>query len=336
MEYYRIGIGRLKILSNENVLMVNDFCFTPKYSKEEFNKRIPYETDWFELTIAQLVLKGFDLDLYEESGMFGVDTLSIIQPEVTIFRDKHTADPPFKYKPLFGSSIRGIPAKVNIPNIILSNGHLIYQEISEKGTIPGQIELNDLSISGSNLTNDSTRWIDNPVFSLILDAKLNGKGELNMNMDVIIPDSNDTFTVTGALGKMPLISLNTFIENNLFVSIESGELKKMAFSFVSDDDRSYGSMDFEYTDLKGVLIDPGNNKNKKLVSAAVNTFIRNDNIKDTRGYKKGKISVERRKDKGFANYLLKSLLSGMTSSAVPLLDKKQEKAKDKKEQKKRK
>jgi hypothetical protein len=330
MKFYTIGIGSFKIFSDDRSLIINNFIFKPKYTREEYSKLIPYETDWFDILAEHIKLQGFNPVLFEEQGTFSVDSLTIEKLRITIFRDKHVDDPPYKYKKLFGSMIMDIPVKINIPDIAITDGRLTYQEIAEKGTLPGEIVLADLSVRGSNLTNDSALLVLDSNLSLRLNAKLNGEAELNVVMDVIIPDTTDKFLVTGTLGAMPLSKLNTFTENNLSVKIESGKLKNMAFKFTSNDDRSVGTMDFEYTDLKGVLLNQEKEMSRKLISAAANVFIKNDNIKGSKGYKQGKINVERRKDKGIVNYLLKSIISGLSTSAVPILEKKQEKKQEKK------
>lgn len=330
MKYYSIGIGSFKILSGENTLNINDFRLIPKYSKEQFSQRIPYETDWYDLNTSHIQLIGFDRDMFENNNTLSVDTLTILQPEVMIFRDKHVKDPPFKYKKLLGSLIMDLPVKIHFPYVTLSEGYLTYQEISETGRLPGEVSLSELSVRADNLTNVPAFLGRDSILSVTLNASLNSEGALHLGMDIIIPDKNNRFSVTGSLGSMPLASFNSFIENNLFISVESGDIKMMTYEFTCNDDRSNGIMDFEYCDLKGNLIDQKKEKDKKLVSALANTIVRNNNVRGSRKYKQSSIQVERRKDRGIVNFLVRSITHGMTSAAVPILEKKQQKKMKKK------
>lgn len=317
MKYYTIGIGGFLMQSSDKSLTISDFRLIPKYSKAEYSKEIPFENDWFRIIAVGIRLKGFDRELLEAQGTFSVDTLEIIRPDITIFRDKNVTDAPYKYKKLLGKIVRGIPFKVNIPNINLIGGLLTYEEIPEKRTLPGRIQLVNLSVKGHNLTNDPVALAKDSVLSLALMARLNGKGLLKLNMNVIIPDTTDKFLIDGSLGPMPLASLNTYTEDYLSLVIKSGDVKGMAFKFTATDDRAYGTMDFQYEGLSAELVTKEKKREMWLLSAAANAVVRNDNLKANKNYRQGSISVERNKDKGIPNYLVRSLISGIKTTALP-------------------
>ena len=99
--------------------------------------------------------------------------------------------------------------------------------------------------------------------------------------------------------------------------VETGNLKRLAFNFTYDDDRSAGDLLFEYDNLKVHILDKEDRTNKKVQSFFTNILVlQKENIRDDRSFREGTIAFERDKKKSLFNYWWKSLLSGIKSIAI--------------------
>jgi hypothetical protein len=118
--------------------------------------------------------------------------------------------------------------------------------------------------------------------------------------------------------------LNPFVGPVAGAEIKSGEILGAKFSIYGDNDTSGGTVDIEYKDLKvDVLSSKKEDKTNWFLSFGANTVIRKNNLTDTRRYRQGEVYFERRKDKAFINFFVKSLLSGLQSTVAPVTVKKE-------------
>ncbi len=116
---------------------------------------------------------------------------------------------------------------------------------------------------------------------------------------------------------MDIEAFNPMLVQNAAVRVETGNLKRLAFNFTYDDDRSAGDLLFEYDNLKVHILDKEDRTNKKVQSFFTNILVlQKGNIRDDRSFREGTIAFERDKKKSLFNYWWKSLLSGIKSIAI--------------------
>jgi hypothetical protein len=255
-----------------------------------------------------------------------------MNPELEVYRDHRLPEPPFKYKPLISETVRDIPFTLDIEKLILKNGKITYLEVAPKGTEPGEITLTNVFATTYNVTNDDVILKSSPDMILDAEAKLMGESMFKVNCKFPILDESDHFTTSGTLGSMSATDMNPFIKPIAGAEIKSGDVLGVTFDIHGNNDFSGGTVNMEYKDLKvDVLSTKKEDKTNWFLSVGANTVIRTNNLKDTKRYREGMVYFERRQDKAFINFFVKSLVSGLQSTVAPVTVKKETRKEEKRE-----
>ena len=331
LEYYDIYTSNVSFNVDDTCLVINNFRLEPKYSKEEYNKLIKFENDWFSISTDKIVLNGLSLKELEFNDIFRINSIDIINPDIEIYRDKRLPDPPFKYKPLIASIIKKIPYTISVDTVLIKNGKLVYQEMHDLTNEPGEVDFDPLYISVYNVTNDSQQIKKNPVLQVDLSSLLMGEGNLKSNLRFHLNSPRDYFTIKGKLDSISGAAFNKITKNLLLVQINMGDIYSAEFEFTANDDVSNGKITIFYDNLKVEVFKPKHhNKKSKAWSFIANKLIKKKNLPDDPKFRTGIIYFERIKNKALPNYLWNSLKTGVISTIAPIAEKKQQKKKQKK------
>jgi len=331
LEYYDIYTSNVNFNIDDTCLVINNFRIEPKYSKEEYNKLIKFENDWFSISTDKIVLYGLNLRELEFNDIFRINTIDIINPDIKIYRDKRLPDPPFKYKPLIASIIKKISYTISVDTVLIKNGKLVYQEMHDLTNEPGEVDFDALYISVYNVTNDSQQIKKNPVLQVSLSSFLMDEGNLKTDLRFYLNSPRDYFTAKGKLDSISGFAFNKITKNLLLVQINMGEIYSAEFEFTANDDVSNGKMIIFYDNLKVEIFKPKHyNKKSKAWSFIANKLIKKKNLPDDPKFRTGTIYFERIKNKALPNYLWNSLKTGIISTIAPIAEKKQHKKKQKK------
>jgi hypothetical protein len=335
LEFYTISTSGIRFDVQDTSLTIKQFQLIPKYSKEEFNKQIQYNTDWFSISVESIVLKGFNSNEFDAGNAIHLNSIDINKPDIEIYRDKRLPDAPFKHKVLIVGGINKISREFVIDTLKVKNGILAYGEMNDVVGKPGKVFFNPFNLTAYNITNDSATIENKPNLEMDFSGKIMGKSELNAHLSFLLKSTNEYFTAAGELDPIPAAEFNPMVEGLMQGSIISGKVKKAKFSFKATDDVSDGELTLIYENLK-VDISKQNDPDKKSggLSAGANILIRNNNLPEDNKYSTGKIHFERRKDKFIINYLWNSVKTGIISIVVPIADKNKKLGRqEKKEQK---
>ncbi|OQX72923.1 MAG: hypothetical protein B6D61_13130 [Bacteroidetes bacterium 4484_249] len=334
LKYYDISTSEVSFFMEDSSIVLDNFNFKPKYSKEIYNKKIKYENDLFSVSTEKIKLHGLNLDDFIFNNVFRVRSIEILKPDIEISRDKNLPDKPYKYKPLIASLIKKIPITISIDSLLIINGKLSYQEKQHLSPKPGEVNFDPLNITAYNITNDAERIEKDHYLNLYLSSMLMGKGDLDAEISIDLNSSDDHFTAKGKLGRIPGIAFNKMTKNLLLVEIEMGDIQSAEFDFLATDDVSQGEMQIIYKNLKvDVFKTKKDNKESKFMTFVANNAIRKQNLPDDNKYRTGIIFFERDKNKALPNYLWKSIQTGLVSIIAPVASSKQQKTIKKEEKK---
>ncbi len=321
-EYYKIATDDIGFNMQDSSLVVDGFRLIPRYTREAFNQRMKYNTDWFNIVVPRITLRNIHLSHWIGGNIIHLGSIEIEQPDLDIYRDKNLPDAPFKHKPLLASSLRKIPANILVDSLLIRNGVLKYGELSEKASDPGEIYFEPFSITAYNLTNADSIIAEQSSLLLTFEGSIMGKTSLQAHIKADLTSEKDYFEIDGKLGRMPASALNPMIENLLFVSIQSGDIKGTNFYFYADDHESSGEVFLEYEDLKVDVLNTEDHEKKKAAQSFIaNNLIRNSNLNSDRKYLVGQINFERDKNKGIVNYVWNSVKTGVISIIAPVASK---------------
>ncbi len=322
MKYYSISTSGIGFDVDDFTLTLNQFKLVPKYSKDEYNKQIKYNNDWFSISTEKVVLNGLSLSEIEKSESIDLNSVIVYNPNIEIYRDKRLPDAPFKKKKLITSMVKSIPLNIVIDTLKVLDGKLVYEEMLDLSDKPGKVFFDPLFLTAYNVTNDSSLIAKNAHLQIDLKGKIMGKSQLHANLDFYLNRNDDYFVAKGNLEAISAVEFNPMVESLMLAKIESGDVRSVAFNFTATDDVSHGELKLIYENMKvEVLKQKDPEKKSGIISVLANELIHSHNLPEDKKFQTGIIHFERRKDRAIVNFLWNSVKTGIISTVAPIADK---------------
>jgi hypothetical protein len=312
-----IHIG--KIVLSEEQLELYDFSYLPRYGKFEYSRKVGLSVDVAELRVERILIDKFNLDEFINHKKIFASSMHIFKPEAVIFKDKRMPKEEDILKKMPQELLMEISSEVNIDHIKVVNGNIKYEEFPEKGMIPGVIEFADLnaSLNPFILANGD---MGNNKIHLNGSLLLNGQAKLNVNM-VLGFEKPYPIHVEASIGEFELSQINSILESNAFVTVESGVIRGGEWNFTADNKHAIGSMSLRYNDLKVRLLDERTLEHgtgrKRILTFVVNALaLRSNNPRKLFNRHVSSTIYEPRDETKFVfNYLWKATFSGLMGSS---------------------
>jgi hypothetical protein len=306
---------------SEKIFSLDSFSYHPALSRDSFIAASPWQTDYMTFTSGKIEITGVNPDNYLDDSVYRAGNLKISNPYFTAYRDKH---PPFHagiIKPFLSKIIQKIPGKVSVDTLQVSDGTVVYSEVSDKTNETGVIPVTRMSgdifpIKNINLTETDTLRIR--INGYVLDSAW-----VRLRVRESYLDSLSGFLITLRMRPGSLTFLNSFLPALASVRLQSGYLDTLSMRAVGHEYLSLGEMQMFYHDLKVQFLQNGNEEKKKFLTGLA-TFIANSFVIRKNNKKRvGVVYFPRIRDKSFINYYIKIILSGAASGAGAKKNKKQ-------------
>ena len=217
-------------------------------------------------------------------------------------------------KPHFVDLILKAPIPIDIKSVVVRAFNVAYDEKLPDWLRPGHIELNDVNLILSNITNNPR--ISNPYLNLRLSGMLQNQGDLEVYGFFKLDTITYPFKFYGYLGPMDIDTFNSYLIYAANIKITSGKLKKAEFVMNGWDSLAVGTMRATYHGLDLVLLKPNsefNPKPRRFLSFLARVVVRKDNPKNGIFYKTGIIAYIHDRSFSDIKFWVKALLSGIKS-----------------------
>jgi hypothetical protein len=318
---YTLSTGPLKASYGEGSLHVDSVRLIPEYSKEKFGDVVGKQTDRFDLFLENLALAGIAFDSLAEKKVL-IDRVSINGPQADIYRDKRIP-PDLKHFPkLFQTAVAALPFTLDIGQVEIANGNIKYEEIVEGAAVPGYILFDKSAVTISGISN---RRVGGKKYGTILfdgSAMLMGKTAIKLNLSLPVGNAQEYFTFHGSVDPFTVGMLNPMIEPLAFILATEGHIKGVEFYGLARHDTAVGRMDFRYDGLKievlkkkkeadGIIVE------NKFLSFLAGALLHSDNPGSTGPERIGMMYAERDLNKGFFNFMWKTIESGLFNTMRP-------------------
>jgi hypothetical protein len=303
--------------SNSNILTANNFAIQPNYSEYAFAARNQFETDRFEGRFSQLSFHDFSAETLIKSGNLTTSLIEIGAIELNIFRDKRKE---FRHidKPTFQDFIYNYPGNLNIDSIRILSGNIVISQHAEEAAEKGSIWFSKIDATISKISNDTIYKTEKGYLELNANGLLMDKGRLTVLLKATIFDRNGTFTVSGALSGMEASALNPMLEKTAFITINSGIINDLNFSFSADNTKATGTLIVLYQGLNVAVINKKTGESSGIMawvkSVVANIIMIESNPMPGEDVRPGVIEYERDPERFLFNYIVKALLSGINTS----------------------
>ena len=314
---YTIGFKKINISTGRKNLILDSLTLLPNYSREEFYKKIGYQTDIFTVSVPGLEVKRLNLEKLISQKSLWAGSVVLSGPRIECYRDKRITQirPGKKY--LFQTQIRKIPIPLAIDTVKIMNAYVRYDE--QTGDEPGHIFFDHMNSAILNISNDTAALKTNRIMSVNGTGMFMGKGRITGHYRFDMLNPRDSIWWWATIDSVDLRDLNPMLSRLLPAKISHGFVDKAKVSLVSANDKTaVGGIEVFYRDLyiELKLITKGSFKKLKneAITDIANAFLPDDNPDYSGKLKKGIIYFQRDTTKGFFNYVWKSTLSGLKSS----------------------
>ncbi len=314
----KLEIG--KVSYQDGNIILDQFRFAPTLGRYEYSQKLGFQSDVMDANISQVVLEGFDLETYFESGSWRAEKMLVYGPNLEVFRDKRIPRKEGVTKPMPQELMVAAGLDLLIDSVLISNGRVVYKEFAEKAMLPGEVLFDNLEISIVPLALSKNRE-DFPfeTMRVVTNGRLSGKGPMKLQADLFF-EEDYPMDMKIEIENYDIRSANDIVNKGAFLNVTSGQIEKGIWSFRVNDDEAWGKMDLTYDDLKvefldTLTLDPGKGK-LKLLTFFANTLIKNSNPRKLFGNKvKGQIYLKRDQSKFIFNTWWKTTLTGLKGSA---------------------
>lgn len=312
---YAVDYDTLDFDSEKRLLNGAQINLRSRDGKYEIGRNRGVETDWFDIAVTRISLSEIRLDALLNDTAVVFSKAQIVGLNVKSFRDKRL---PFPVKPdtkLLRGMLNNLPVALHVDSVLVNDGTISYAERVKDSTDEGEVVFSQ--VQGQLFCLSTIERLIGRKTTMHVEAQAMERGLLTA--DFVFPNKKfpNNYQVSGTLGEMDIEAFNPMLVQNAAVRVETGNLKRLAFNFTYDDDRSSGDLLFEYDNLKVHILDKEDRTNKKVQSFFTNVLVlQKENIRDDRSFREGTIAFERDKKKSLFNYWWKSLLSGIKSIAI--------------------
>ncbi|WP_373519599.1 hypothetical protein [Pricia sp.] len=305
--YEKLDVATL--LWNREAAKITGLQLRSKYDKIALSKHLMKERDHVDLTIREMRLDSIRFGFEKDTFFIATGKGMIDKPALELYRDKFVADDETK-KPLYSQSIRQLPIHIDVPEIEIVNGKVVYSELVADIPNPGKLSFEKLNATLSNISNTYP-----PGENTLIKANTKFMGEADMTLDwsFDVNRTSDAFFASGTVSNFNTASINPFLESNARVKA-SGSIDQLYFTINGNSISSSGDMKMNYRDFRFQVLKKNRLGINKVLTTIGNLFVDDGSKTDEEGFRYGSISAERDATKSFFSYLWLNVRNGTLST----------------------
>ena len=308
---HELTSGSVTYNSLKHNILLKDLYVHPLFTKEEFDKKTGFQNDYIHSFTNHIEIKGFLENRYLNENVLDFDCLEIGKSKINILKDRRLPFNQNRRPPMPQELLNQSGFTFSADSVKLFPSELVYTEFTDISNDSGSISFSDLILKTGKISNSSNSKSNN----LTINASCLFQNLYPLKAKIIfdLADKNFHHAVSGSLGPMPMISLNSFLKNTTGVTIEPGDIKVLDFDFILNRNEATGQLIFAYDNFKINIMDTRGDelRKAKLASLWANTIIINS--KNPKGNKLEPTAViYKRDEKRFIiNYWFKTILTGI-------------------------
>lgn len=318
---YWMSVRDISYNAAESNLRIGQFAVEPRYSRADFDKRVPFQQDRYDVQFNKIAVNGLDPKELLENQQIRARRIDIGSGSVDIY---HNRILPSSNEIKTGQYPHQLLQKLAIPIMIdslkASRVDLAYMEVNAKSMQAGTIRFNQVGGLFRNITNIDSMIARNPHCIADLDGVFMQRGKLQARFDFVLNDKNGRFAISGRLDDMDGRELTPITRPLALVEIRSGYIQEVSFSMQGNEKNASGTVKLIYDNLKVRILKKDESsselKRKGLLSLFANALAINDsNPRD------GKLHIAhpryaRDPRKSFFNLVWKTLFTGVKEIAI--------------------
>jgi hypothetical protein len=316
---YTISATGVNYSATENTLTASSFISQPNYGEYEFTSQSKFQTNRLEAELSGIIFHDFFVAEFIKSGDIISSYIEIGDLEMQVFKDKRKE---FRHteKPTFQDMITNYPGALDIDSIGILSGNIVYTEHSEKAIEKGSISFNEINAHIYKITNDTVYKTEKAYLGLKTNALLMGKGKVDILLRARLFDNQNTFEVNGTLSGMEAAELNPILEKSASITVTSGKINSMNFSFSANNTKASGNLKLLYEGLNFAVMSKQTGDTTAIIeqvkSLIANIIVLESNPMPSKEVRPGIIEYERDPERFLFGYFFRALLSGLKTSVT--------------------
>ena len=335
---YTLFIEEIDLNTETSSIHINNLQYKTLNGKYALAKKDIYNNVVPEFSVEKIELFKIDFTkLIQNEGLF-IDNILISKAVIDLYKDRRKPYDKRLYKELPHLALKKMEFPLYIKQINIDNSLLLLEESFPNKNMNLKLSINKINAIISNISTIE-EYKEIPIKAK-LESMLMNKAKLIANFTFPMDTDQSTFYFDGSLGSTRFTYFDEVIYPVLGLKILKGNLDGLTFKAKANKYSSSGTMKMLYHDLDATIYKHDNpNEKSKVLSWAVKTVLHNSNPVKKKKARIAILSHHYEPEKGFGNYLWKTLQSGIVNTLSPAGNKTSKKADEmiyKKEHKKKK
>jgi hypothetical protein len=314
---YEITFDKLSTTFRDEAIAISNFHFKPLYSKTKFSKHIKYQQERYDIKSQQVLISHPNYKQLIQGNELDIQNVTITKPDISIYRDKRLPFPHFKRPLLPHQALKRMALQLKVDSVQIVDATFVYEEKTDRNSQTLYLDFQKLSGIILNVNNTKEALAENDIMKVSFKGRLMGKAPFDIDFRFPMKAKNDTFVFSGTVyGKVPFEIFNKAVFPAAGVRFDDGTLNKLTFKGGANPKYSKGSMTLLYDNLNLHIVKSDEVSKNKFLSWSASAMVRKNNPSDGDPPKVAYMVFERDIEKGFGNFLWKTILSGLKGSMI--------------------
>lgn len=316
---YKLQAQTMSYSSATKIFEVTDFRIQPTLTaKEDFYKLIQRQESMYDFGFEKAQFTNLKLDQFFHRNMLVADTLFVIKPNVSVYKDA-------TLPPLFESKVGSFPhqrllaanERIYLKGLVMKDADIQYTERGEKSGQEGTIKFTNLNVRATNVTNDVSKIKLNRICELTANGNIFNSSPLQVKIDFYLDSANGRFDASGAINNVTAAQLNTVSVPLANTTLNSFNMQYLRFAVQGHDFGATSNVQMRYNNLSIILQkqddETGAISTKKFLTKILNKFTLHQSNPGEGGIERQAIGVQRSRitSQSFFGLLWKAIFSGM-------------------------
>lgn len=315
---YLFKIGYLKIQAHQHSMTAEDVAFIPRGDKHEFEKKLRYRGDRYDMRFPKIIFKNVDWWAFANNEHFFSKEADVYNARIGDYIDAALPEPSkVKQDNFISQLLMRMPVKVNVEKANIHRLNVIYEQYNPSVKQIGRVYFNDINGIIKNITNNSS------TIKQHAQMKFSGSGLFMHKIPVTCTFQFDlskyksgNFSIDINIEELDKSVLNPFTEPLSFFAVKSGTMQQGTAHVEGNNFSAKAKVHMLYTDLHLTPLkkdkETDSLKKKTLTGFIANAFlIKNNNPSRGEEPRNAEVMVQRKPNDGFFNLVWKTMLTGI-------------------------
>ncbi|MBC8321745.1 MAG: hypothetical protein H8E34_13600 [Bacteroidetes bacterium] len=319
---YLLSFNDMSFNSDHALLAIKKLKIKPLYGRSKMVSMSKYQDEIFDCELEKVEIHSlYPADIIRNSIII-LSHVAINRMKLNIFKDKHLPFNTEKRPKLPQQLLKSLKQDLYIGSLIINESELVYSEQHIKMEEPMTVTLGDFNVKVSNITSITDSIAKGIVMAIKLQAKLQNKIPLGINLFFPMKSVADTFSFNGWLGNGDMKLFNPIVLPAIGLKFENGILDGIKFNAQANPEYAIGDLMMLYHNLEGNLVKSDIEETNKLLTWLADKLIIANNPSKDKDKRTVHMFFDRVMYKGLGNFVWKTLQSGISATIIPGMDKK--------------